>query len=32
MTMPNFLIIGAAKAGKTLAYRYLQQHPQIYLS
>lgn len=32
MTMPNFLIIGAAKAGTTAAYRYLQQHPQIYMS
>ncbi|MGV2829973.1 sulfotransferase [Myxosarcina sp. GI1(2024)] len=32
MTMPNFLIIGAAKAGTTAAYRYLKQHPQIYMS
>lgn len=32
MTMPNFLIIGAAKAGTTALYRYLEQHPQIYMS
>ncbi|MFM2312342.1 MAG: hypothetical protein RLZZ04_1618 [Cyanobacteriota bacterium] len=32
MTMPNFLIIGAAKAGTTALYEYLQQHPQIYLT
>lgn len=32
MTMPNFLIIGAAKAGTTALYRYLKQHPQIYMS
>ena len=32
MTMPNFLIIGAAKAGTTALYHYLQQHPQIYMS
>ncbi|WP_228060787.1 MULTISPECIES: sulfotransferase family protein [unclassified Coleofasciculus] len=30
--MPNFLIIGAAKAGTTALYRYLKQHPQIYMS
>ncbi|MGF1479793.1 MAG: sulfotransferase domain-containing protein [Cyanophyceae cyanobacterium] len=30
--MPNFLVIGAAKAGTTSLYTYLQQHPQIYLS
>lgn len=32
MTMPNFLIIGAAKAGTTALYSYLNQHPQIYMS
>lgn len=32
MTLPNFLIIGAAKAGTTSLYRYLDQHPQIYMS
>ncbi|MGL6339568.1 MAG: sulfotransferase family protein, partial [Waterburya sp.] len=30
--MPNFLIIGAAKAGTTALHEYLQQHPQIYLT
>lgn len=32
MTLPNFLIIGAAKAGTTSLYKYLAQHPQIYMS
>lgn len=32
MTMPNFLIIGAARAGTTALYYYLKQHPQIYMS
>lgn len=32
MLMPNFLIIGAAKAGTTALYYYLKQHPQIYMS
>jgi hypothetical protein len=30
--LPNFLIIGAAKAGTTALYPYLQQHPQIFMS
>lgn len=30
--MPNFLVIGAAKAGTTALYYYLKQHPQIYMS
>lgn len=30
--MPNFLIIGTAKAGTTALYEYLKQHPQIYMS
>jgi len=30
--MPNFVIIGAAKAGTTSLYRYLCQHPQVYMS
>ncbi|MEO1005258.1 MAG: sulfotransferase [Cyanobacteria bacterium J06638_38] len=30
--MPNFLIVGAAKAGTTSLYSYLKQHPQIYMS
>ncbi|MEL6159324.1 MAG: sulfotransferase [Cyanobacteria bacterium J06623_5] len=32
MTMPNFLLIGAAKSGTTSLYAYLAQHPQIYMS
>jgi len=32
MTMPNFLVVGAAKAGTTALYYYLKQHPQIYMS
>jgi hypothetical protein len=32
MAMPNFLILGAAKAGTTSLYHYLQQHPNIYMS
>src|SRR5436309_11753413 len=32
MTLPNFLIIGAAKAGTTSLYHYLRQHPDIYMS
>ena len=30
--LPNFLIVGAAKAGTTAIYHYLQQHPQIFVS
>ncbi len=29
---PNFLIIGAHKAGTTSLYHYLNQHPKVYLS
>ena len=32
MNMPNFLIIGAPKAGTSSLYYYLKQHPQIYMS
>ncbi|MEQ8753038.1 MAG: sulfotransferase domain-containing protein [Coleofasciculus sp. G1-WW12-02] len=32
MRLPNFLVIGAAKAGTTTVYQYLKQHPQIYMS
>ncbi|MBI5627067.1 MAG: sulfotransferase domain-containing protein [Nitrosomonadales bacterium] len=28
---PHFLIVGAPKAGTTSLYRYLQQHPQIFM-
>ena len=30
--MPNFLVIGAAKAGTTSLANYLDQHPDIYMS
>ena len=30
--MPNFLVIGAAKSGTTSLYRYLAQHPDVYMS
>jgi hypothetical protein len=29
--LPNFLIIGAARSGTSTLYRFLQQHPEIYL-
>ena len=29
--LPNFLIVGAAKAGTTSLYHYLKEHPEIYL-
>jgi hypothetical protein len=32
MTMPNFLLVGAAKSGTTSLYHYLRQHPQVYMS
>src|SRR3954452_18181658 len=32
MTMPNFLILGAAKAGTTALYHYLKQHPEVCMS
>jgi hypothetical protein len=32
MVLPNFLIIGAAKAGTTALCDYLKQHPQIFIS
>jgi len=30
--LPNFLVIGAMKAGTTSLFHYLQAHPQVYLS
>ncbi len=30
--LPDFIIIGAAKAGTTTLYQYLCRHPQIYMS
>ena len=32
MIMPNFLLIGAQKAGTTALNYYLKKHPQIYMS
>lgn len=32
MTLPNFLIIGAAKSGTSSLQMYLRQHPEIYMS
>jgi len=32
MTQPNFILIGAGKAGTTALYEYLRQHPQVYMS
>ena len=31
MALPNFLIVGAAKCGTTSLYRYLSQHPDIFM-
>lgn len=31
MTMPNFLVVGAAKSGTTSLANYLRQHPQIFI-
>jgi hypothetical protein len=32
MTMPNFLVIGAAKCGTDSLCNYLNQHPEVYVS
>lgn len=32
MTLPNFIVIGAAKAGTTALYWYLSEHPEIHMS
>jgi hypothetical protein len=32
MKLPNFFIIGAAKAGTTALYNYLNNHPEVYMS
>jgi hypothetical protein len=29
--LPNFFIVGAAKSGTTAVFRYLRQHPDVYL-
>jgi hypothetical protein len=31
-SMPNLLILGAAKSGTSSLYRYLSQHPQVFMS
>jgi hypothetical protein len=31
MTLPNFIMIGVAKAGTTSVSRYLDQHPQVFM-
>jgi hypothetical protein len=31
MTLPNFLIVGAMKAGTTSLFRYLRQHPGVFM-
>lgn len=31
MTLPTFIVIGVAKAGTTSLYRYLEQHPEIFM-
>jgi Sulfotransferase domain len=31
VTLPNFLIVGAAKSGTSSLYEYLSQHPDVYL-
>ena len=31
-TIPNFLILGAMKAGTSSLYKYLAQHPQVFMS
>jgi Sulfotransferase family len=32
LVLPNFLVIGAAKAGTTSLYHYLRSHPQVFMS
>ena len=32
MTLPNFLLIGAAKSGTTALYTSLKQHPDVFMS
>lgn len=31
VVLPNFLVIGAAKAGTTALYHYLRQHPDVFM-
>ncbi|MGI6251429.1 MAG: sulfotransferase family protein [Anaerolineaceae bacterium] len=32
MTLPNFLLIGAAKSGTTALYMFLAEHPEVFMS
>lgn len=32
VSLPDFLIVGAAKSGTTSLYHYLEQHPEVYFS
>lgn len=32
MTLPTFLVIGAARSGTTSLYHYLGQHPEVFMS
>lgn len=32
MTLPNFIVVGAAKAGTTALYWYLAEHPAVFMS
>src|SRR5579872_1954454 len=32
MKLPNFFLVGAMKSGTTSLYRYLNAHPQVYMS
>ncbi len=32
MTLPNFILLGAAKSGTSSVWHYLKQHPQIFMS
>ena len=32
MSLPNLLIVGAAKSGTTSLHNYLNQHPDIFMS
>jgi hypothetical protein len=32
MEVPDLIVIGAPRSGTTSLYRYLQQHPQVYMS
>src|SRR3954468_1570109 len=32
MNQPDFLIVGAARAGTTALYSYLKKHPEVFMS